>query len=322
MAEDRNDRGASTRTILAHPEDLHCVIFHGVTLCAYGCAFWLYLHPGVAHIEGPWSLLAFVLAAAIMLGWISGADVGANFHNHTHRKIFRVPWLNRWFSRLWTFSGGWPSYFWQYAHVVVHHAHLLGPTDWTLPKRRPDGSFENIYRYCLLHWPWRYAVHLWRDFTTGRGGPGGGRRANKELAIFLLLWSIPFWIDPMMALGLWVLPHWLANVAFIGAGMYVQHVGCVRKSADHPFRHSNTYLSRFFNLTMFNLGYHIEHHDYPNVHWSELPALHARLKDELIQDRARVLPIGYFRAALHLFCKTLAKRPASWEEGCTWAKEA
>ena len=32
------------------------------------------------------------------------------------------------------------------------------------------------------------------------------RRAVKELAIFLVLWSIPFWIDPVMALCLWVLP--------------------------------------------------------------------------------------------------------------------
>lgn len=288
------------RAILAHPEDIHCVVFHLLTLAAYGCAFWLYLHPERAHIEGPWSRLAFVGGAAIMLGWISGIDLGVNFHNHTHRRIFRAAWLNRWYARLWTFSSGWPSFHWRHAHVVVHHSNLLGPTDWTLPRRRADGSFENMFWYCPAHWPWRTSADLWRDFTSGRGRPGVGRRALVELAIFLALWSIPFWIDPLMALGLWVLPQWFGNCWNMGPGMYVQHVGCVRKSERHPFNHSNTFLSRFFNLTSFNIGYHIEHHDYPAVHWTELPALHEQLKGQLSETRAHVLPFGYYRAGWHL----------------------
>ena len=78
--------------------------------------------------------------------------------------------------------------------------------------------------------------------------------------------------------------------------MYAQHVDCVAKSVLHPVSHSNTFLSRFFNLTTFNIGYHIEHHDYPAVHWSELPAFHQRLKNRLIEGGAHVLPFGYYRA--------------------------
>ncbi len=284
------------RSILAHPEDIHCIIFHLLTLAAYGLAFWLYLNPKWSHIEGPWSRLAFVVGATFMLGWITGIDLGVNFHNHTHRRIFRVPWLNRGFGWLWTFSSGWPSFYWWHAHVVVHHSNLLGPTDWTLPRRRADGSFENMFWYCWAHWPWRSSVDLWRDFSSGRGRPGVGRRALLELGIFLLLWSIPFWIDVKMAIGLWVLPQWFANAWTIGPGMYAQHVGCVAKSARHPLSHSNTFLSRFFNLTTFNIGYHIEHHDYPGVHWAELPLLHEQLKERLIEGRAHILPCGYYKA--------------------------
>jgi fatty acid desaturase len=282
--------------ILAHPEDIHCVIFHLLTLAAYGCAFWLYLHPDLIHVSDIWSRLAFVCAASIMLGWISAIDLGINFHNHTHRKIFRAEWLNRWFGRLWTFSAGWPSFYWWHAHVIVHHKNLLGPTDWTLPKRRADGSFENMFWYGPAHWPWRTSVDLWRDFSSGRGQAGVKRRAVVELLIFLALWSIPFWIDPWMALGLWVLPQWFANAWNMAPGMYVQHVGCIPKSDGHPVSHSNTFLSGFFNMTSFNIGYHIEHHNYPAVHWSELPALHEKLKEELIENNAHVLPFGYYRA--------------------------
>ena len=97
--------------VLSHPQDGHCILFHTICLAAYACAFWLYLHPSSAHITGWWSRIAFVAASSVVLGWISGIDVGVNFHNHSHRPIFRSPFVNRWYGRLWTFPGGWPSFF-------------------------------------------------------------------------------------------------------------------------------------------------------------------------------------------------------------------
>jgi fatty acid desaturase len=276
---------ADRRGFLSHPQDLHCVIYHLGCLIAYGCAFWLYQHPARAGITGAGSRIAFVLAAAGMLGWASGVDVGVNFHNHAHVPVFKWRWLNRWFGRLWTVSGGWPAFFWQYAHVNVHHLNVLLPADWTLPKVRSDGLVESFWRYCLLHWPWRYAAHFWNDF---RSKPDLRRKALVEFGIFLAFWSIPFWIDPLMALGLWVLPQWIGNVSFIGAGMYLQHVSCAPKSAEHPLNHSNVFTQRAFNLFMFNIGYHLEHHDHPSVHWSDLPALHEQLKPAMVRSRTRV----------------------------------
>lgn len=299
MSRDEGNCAAalSRRRILAHPQDKHCVIFHVASLAAYACAFWLYQHPELAGISGRWSRMAFVAASALMLGWIWGINVGVNFHNHSHRRIFTSPFVNRWFGRFWTFSGGWPSFFWEYSHVTVHHANLLGAEDWTLPKRKADGSLEDFRLYVLAHWPWRYMVHLCRDLNARRGLR---RKALREFAIFLALWSIPFWIDPIMALWLWVLPQWIANAWVMGPGMYVQHSGCVRKCPDRPMSHSNVFLPKFFNFTMFNIGYHLEHHDHPRVHWSELPELHKRLKRDLIDGGAHVVPYGFYYAAFLL----------------------
>ncbi|MCA8973749.1 MAG: fatty acid desaturase, partial [Planctomycetes bacterium] len=286
-----------TERLLSRPEDLHCIVFHTACLVAYGLAFWIWHHRQAAGIDGPLGLAAFVAGAAFLLGWISGIDVGVNFHNHTHRPIFRQAWLNRWAGRLWTFSGGWPALFWRHAHVTVHHRNLLGELDWTLPRRRADGRFENIYRYLLLHWPWRYAVCFWKDIGTGRLDR---RQAAVEFAWFLALWSIPFLIDPWMALCLWVLPHWIGNCVTMGSGMYVQHAGCVAKTAADPVRHSNGYLSRFFNLTMFNIGYHIEHHDHAGVHWADLPEFHRRVRERLLERGAHYVRYGYYGAARRL----------------------
>lgn len=285
------------RGILANSHDQHCVIFHLICLAAYAGAFWLYLHPGAAGISGPWSRAAFVMAAALLLGWISGIDIGVNFHNHSHRRIFTSHFLNQWFGRFWTVSAGWPSFFWEYAHVTVHHANLLHENDWTLPRHNLNGEFEDFRVYALVAWPWRYMVHLWNDLIAN---PGRRRKALREFAIFLPLWSIPFWIDPVMALWLWALPHWVANCLVMAPGMYVQHSGCVRKSPARPVSHSTVFLAKFFNYTMFNIGYHLEHHDHPRVHWSELPALHERLKMELIDGGAHVVPYGFYFASILL----------------------
>jgi fatty acid desaturase len=318
VSQDQGSTAATLgrRRILADPQDRHCVIFHIACLVAYACGFWLYQHPRLAGITGPWSRVAFVLTTAVMLGWISGIDVGVNFHNHSHRSIFTSPLANRWFARFWTFSGGWPSFFWEYCHVTIHHARLLDADDWTLPKQNADGSFENFQRYLLSHWPWRLMNHLRKDLIARRNLR---RKSLRELAIFVALWSIPFWIDPKMAIWLWLLPHWIANALVMASGMYVQHAGCVPKSLARPMSHSTTFVSKFFNLTMFNIGFHLEHHDNPRVHWSLLPGLHQRKKQEMIDGGAHVVPYGNYHASF-LLAGDQARRKIFDEQALAYTK--
>jgi fatty acid desaturase len=77
-------------------------------------------------------------------------------------------------------------------------------------------------------------------------------------------------------------------------GMYAQHAG---GTDENRFSHTTTFLSHFFNLTMFNAGFHVEHHEKPAVHWSELPRLHAAMKPELIAGGAHIVPYGIYRAS-------------------------
>jgi fatty acid desaturase len=296
--------------VLRRKEDIHCVVFQLLLVAGYLTAFWLYLHPNVSGIDSVGDRIAFSLACGLMLGWCSGINVGVNFHNHAHRPLFRARWLNSWFGRFWTVSGGWPAQFWEHSHVTVHHAELLQDSDWTLPYRKKDGSWENPYWYSLVSWPFRYSKHLYRDFTSGRGGPRIGSTALKEFLIFLTIFSIPFLVDWRMALGLWLLPAWIANAMVMGPGMYAQHADCEPETDAHPYRHSNTFVQRAFNLTMFNIGYHIEHHAHPTVHWSALPDLHQRLKPALIEDEAHVVPFGYYRAGQLLCQRTFSQRAA------------
>src|SRR5438270_413775 len=92
--------------ILEHRDDVHCIFFNLMVLAGYGVAFFIYLHPGLAHISNRGEMAAFVVTAGLLLGWVSGVNVGLNFHNHVHRRVFRVAWVNAWFGRLWALSGG------------------------------------------------------------------------------------------------------------------------------------------------------------------------------------------------------------------------
>lgn len=281
--------------ILNRPEDLHCIVFHCVVVASYSVAFWVY--QTAVHEYSLGGQIAFIASATMLLGWISAVDVGVNFHNHAHVPIFRSSWMNRWFSRQWTIVGGWPSFLWKYAHINVHHARLLGPHDWTVPRRRPDGRFENILIYIICHWPWRYAAEFMCEFARR---PGLRRLARRELPIFAILWSIPFWIDPTMALFLWIVPQWFGNAINMASAMYVQHVGCVPPNDALPHHHSNEYRSWLFNATMFNIGYHIEHHEAANIHWSDLPKQHDDLVLELTAHGAHILECGYYGASRNI----------------------
>lgn len=268
----------SRSRLLVRAEDWHCVLFHLFVMAAYVVAFWLWLNPEIAGLAAPgWEGVVrktvFVLAAAPLLGWVSGIDIGLNYHNHTHRPIFKAKWLNRWYERLWSPFNGWPAKYWAYYHVNVHHGRLMAEgewPDWTVRLRKPDGEYESCLRYQMRLWPWRSLRNFPREIAAGRFAK---KTAAVEMFWFLVVYSIPFILDPVMGLGLWLLAHWCGNSITMGRGMYIQHAGCEpwREDKSHP--HSVNFPMPFYNFTMFNIGYHAEHHDFPGRHWTELPAL-------------------------------------------------
>lgn len=308
--------------LLAHPEDLHVLAF----MLLYWVGLASALAISLANERGETAVLervGFCLASAWWLGLAGGVNTGINYHSHAHRGIFKHRLLNRWVGRLWTIPGGFPAYFWSYKHLVVHHRHLHEEEDWVQPRRRADGRYENLYRYALAHWPWRWARSFARDFSLAV--PRVKWRALRELAFFAACWALPFLIEVWFGVGIWLLHQLIGNAFVMGPGMYAQHA-C--GTNDQPLSHSNTFLCAFFNMTTFNAGFHIEHTEHPGVHWSELPALHMQMKAELIAGGGHVVSYGIFtgagllsamgdeEAGVREFCKQAPDyQRASWPSG-------
>jgi fatty acid desaturase len=280
-----------TAPFLRHPEDVHTLTFILVLACAYGAAFWMFLHPDESGLGTLGRKIGFVLGAGTMLGWASGVSLGVCFHNHLHCGIFNNRALNRWLGRFWTVLSGWPAYFWQHKHLAIHHKHVGKDCDWVQPSRNAHGTYEPLLRYVVLHWPWRYAYHFLADFRGRRSGVR--KRMAFEFGLFFAIWLLPFYFHPGMALGVWAYSHWVGSAFILGCGMYTQHVGGTNA---HRHSHSTTFLSGFFNLTMFNVGYHTEHHACPLRHWADLPLLHDEMREELIAGGCHVVSYGSYTA--------------------------
>ena len=128
-------------------EDWYCLLYH-VSVVGMYFLFFVAYSKCFPYYSLP-EKVCFVLTGVVMLGWISALNVGVVFHNHVHRPIFRGRALNRWLARSWTVTCGWPSTLWEYAHLNVHHKHVLSAEDWTLPHTR-NGKLESIYAFCFL----------------------------------------------------------------------------------------------------------------------------------------------------------------------------
>ena len=263
------------------PRTSHGLLFCALHFAAIGSAFWLWLHPEVTGFATPAQKLGFALGAGMWLGWSGGINMGINFHSHAHKPIFRNDALNRWFGRLWTLPGGIPSYWWRYKHLAVHHSHLgRGSTTGCSPSGAPTAATRTSgSTSCSTG---RGAGATTSRASSASAPPAVRRRAWRELAIFAVPFSIPFFVDPWMALGLWLFPAWVGGSMIMGMGMYAQHAG---GTDEHRYSHTTTFLSHFFNLTMFNAGFHIEHHEQPGGALERAAA--AARGDEAGADRGR-----------------------------------
>jgi fatty acid desaturase len=85
---------------------------------------------------------------------------------------------------------------------------------------------------------------------------------------------------------------------------YLNHYGCDERSED-PFVRASNSLSRWFNLTTHNFGYHTAHHVRPGAHWTELPGIHAAISDRIPERHLKsfswswvLMPYHFYRSGM------------------------
>lgn len=242
--------------ILRHPADRRSV---ALVLLYLACLALLYTTPSARSIP------LFVLACA--LSFLNTVVI----HNHVHRSMFRSARLNRAWSCVLSFGALYPASANVPAHNVVHHAFSDdGAPDWAAPGAVDLGHpLLDLLHFPNVAGPDTFAgVQRW----AARPGRAAFRAAYRtELAFAFGLTGLLLAADVWSGLFFVVLPQLFGARNILRINL-IQHADC-DTSGSH---HSRDFLGRAFNAVMCNNGYHTVHHRAPGVHWSELPALHAR----------------------------------------------
>ncbi|MBF6023099.1 fatty acid desaturase family protein [Lysobacter niastensis] len=222
----------------------------------------------VAH----WTLGAFH-PWLFVLSLLLSLTVSVMHHNHAHRPLWRMRALNAATDVWFTLFQGHPGYVFQTMHVDNHHRYHNGPDDVTRTDRFRAGN--NLWGL-LIH-PIEFAIaarpHIAaRVMASFRNDPRDFACIVAHYALLVGIDVLALVIDWKAALYVVLFPQ-LAAMFWLLASNYLQHA---HARGDSEFDHSRNFLG-LINPLFFNIGYHTAHHHSPDVHWSELPAVHASL---------------------------------------------
>jgi fatty acid desaturase len=233
------------------------------------------------HLALLWHATPLVAALSVIPLAVLSMFVAPLNHHHQHLNTFRSPVLNRLYDLVLSLQTGVAPFGWVLHHNLGHHRNYLNQPPHESPDEsawtRPDGSQMGRVEYTVS-----MLLHHQRDmFRVGRKHP-------KVLRQFLLM-HVPLaaliagglWVNPLNFVLVFVLPGFIALAHTIWA-TYEHHAGC--PPTDH-FDASVNRDNRLYNFMSANLGLHTAHHQRPGVHWSQLPAIHEKIKHKIPSDQ-------------------------------------
>lgn len=207
-------------------------------------------------------------------------------HLHIHRPYSRKRMLNLVFDLSMGAVTGMASSNWRIQHLYGHHCGVD-------PPYRGDRTWH-MEKYSPLRAVSYSIVSLWQTFygpivESFRKGiladvkfPISYRWAFCEQVLLLVLVAaLAFW-QPRLAL-IYLLPWYFVTHFITRYVDYLNHYGC-DEGSENVYVRANNSLSRWFNLTTHNFGYHTAHHIRPGAHWTELPKIHRTIVDKIPQQ--------------------------------------
>ncbi len=212
---------------------------------------------------------------------------GTMAHNHNHSPTFGNRKVNGWYANWISVFYGYPSFAWVPTHNLNHHKHVNRAGDATITWRITNRNTWWIAVSYFFVSAYYQATPIQEYITKAKGGNG---RLYRQIRMQYAVWIgalVAAFCAAVAFNGLRV-GAFVFVVAFVLPSLfgpwcmmwfnYMQHVHCDPWSRRN---HSRNITGRLFNFLVFNAGLHTVHHDNPGAHWSELPALHAKIEAEI-----------------------------------------
>lgn len=206
-------------------------------------------------------------------------------HNFLHTPFFRRRWLNRAFPVLNSGNLLLPQVLYKYHHLT-HHQYANDPIR-NGTTQDPSSTFrygkqgqqEGFFTYS--------ALGLFRDGTSSayREAIRHGQRLQFWMEVAAILVTIALWIaiDWKWFVFAFV-PTFYAGWFLALLENYYEHHRAT--NPDSRLADSVSYYGRWYNLMMFNEGYHQEHHLKPHLHWTRRPEVHGDWKEKFMEAGA------------------------------------
>ena len=224
------------------------------------------------------AVFAFVSAWPLIVLWALvsipvKSCVAAWNHHHQHVPFFRSAICNRMMEVVFGLQTGAVSKVWVLHHNIGHHENYMDQEKDESAWRGPDGRMMSAGAYTV-----RLALSGYLcAFKNGANHPGAQRTFIAMSLVHLALLALLVAINPFNALMIFIIPMVMSFLVTC-RHTYDHHAGC---SEDDEYAASNNIMHRWYNVLTGNLGYHTAHHLRPGLHWSKLPAFHARIASRI-----------------------------------------
>jgi fatty acid desaturase len=204
----------------------------------------------------------------------------------THNALHSPPFKNRTFNRIFqvvlTLTYGHPVSAYVPGHNLSHHRYTQTDKDvMRTTKMRFRYNLFNILFFLLGVMPSVLKADSTYVKAMRTRSPKWFRQYMIEATAFFGVSGVLLFLDWKKFLLYWMLPHTYAAWGIVTMN-YPQHDGC---DADSKWNHSRNFVGKLINWWTYNNGYHTLHHIQPGLHWSLLPAEHAKRVAPYIDPR-------------------------------------
>jgi sphingolipid 4-desaturase/C4-monooxygenase len=208
------------------------------------------------------------LIAAYGIGAFANHAMFVAIHDAIHNAIFASPTMNKWFAIIADLPNSFPTAMGFRCYHMKHHSHL-GDYDY-------DADLASRWEARLVGNRW-YAKAIWLFFfpvmqlvrlNRLRGTvPMGGRWTYINAAVIIL-----YDLAMLALFGPGALLYLFASFWF-SVGLHPLGARWVQEHFTFdPAQETYDYYGPL-NILALNIGYHNEHHDFPEMPWTKLPKL-------------------------------------------------
>jgi fatty acid desaturase len=225
-------------------------------------------------------------------------------HNVSHRRLFKrkyrflnvvIPWI------VGPFYGETPETYFAH-HIGMHHTENNLDDDLSSTMKSQRDSFRDFMKY-FLHFFFLGIPALFL-YMRKRNRKKILRKMVAGELCYLFLTLLLLVVNWKATIVVFIFPVIFTRFMMM-TGNWAQHAFIDMKTPENNFRNSITCINSRYNRTCWNDGYHIGHHFYPSLHWTEMPEEFSRNIDHYRQEGAIVFRrLDYFMIWLLLMTKS------------------